>query len=181
MAGTTGGYSVGVSATPITERLERLEHRLDPTEGYASEERPLLPYATLAAAFNTGLAALLWRSRRVPQVTATDVVLLGVATHKLSRLLTKDRVTSFLRAPFVRYQGPAGHGEVDEAPRGHGAQRAVGELLVCPYCLATWVAGGFLAGMAVSPRRTRAVASLFATVAIADGLHLAYRAAEDRA
>ncbi len=34
--------------------------------------------------------------------------------------------------------------------------------------------------MAVSPRRTRAVAGLFATVAIADGLHLAYRAAEDR-
>jgi hypothetical protein len=51
---------------------------------------------------------------------------------------------------------------------------------VCPYCLATWVAGGFLAGMAISPRRTRAVASLFTVVAIADGLHLAYRAAEDR-
>ena len=51
---------------------------------------------------------------------------------------------------------------------------------MCPYCLATWVAGGFVAGMAVSPRRTRAVAGLFATVAIADGLHLAYRAAEDR-
>ena len=80
----------------------------------------------------------------------------------------------------MRYQGSAGHGEVDEEPRGHGVQRAVGELLVCPYCLATWVAGGFVAGMAVSPRRTRAVAGLFATVAIADSLHLAYRAAEDR-
>jgi hypothetical protein len=169
-----------VSATSFTEPLERLEHRIDPTDGYASEERPLLPYATLAAVFNTGLAAVLWRSRRVPQLTAADIVLLGVATHKLSRLITKDRATSFLRAPFVRYEGSAGHGEVDEEPRGHGVQRAVGELLVCPYCLATWVAGGFVAGMAVSPRRTRAVAGLFATVAIADGLHLAYRAAEDR-
>jgi hypothetical protein len=169
-----------VSATPITERLEQLEHRLDPTEGYANGERPLLPYATLAAVFNTGLAAVLWRSRRVPELTATDIVLLGVATHKLSRLVTKERVTSFLRAPFVRYQGSAGHGEVNEAPRGHGVQRTVGELLVCPYCVATWVAGGFLAGMAVSPRRTRAVAGLLTTVAIADGLHLAYRAAEDR-
>lgn len=169
-----------MSATSFTERLERLERRIDPTEGYATEERPLLPYATLAAAFNTGLAVVLWRSKRVPQLTATDIALLGVATHKLSRLLTKDRATSFLRAPFVRYQGPAGHGEVDEAPRGHGAQRALGELLVCPYCLATWVAGGFVAGMAVSPRRTRAVAGLFATIAVADSLHLAYRAAEDR-
>ena len=51
-----------MSATSFTERLEQLEHRIDPTEGYASEERPLLPYATLAAAFNTGLAAVLWRS-----------------------------------------------------------------------------------------------------------------------
>jgi hypothetical protein len=169
-----------VSATSFTERLEGLEHRIDPTEGYANEERPLLPYATLAAAFNTGLAALLWRSKRVPSLTAGDIVLIGVATHKLSRLVTKDRITSFLRAPFVRYQGPAGHGEVDEAPRGHGVQRAVGELLVCPHCLATWVAGGFVAGLAVSPRRTRAVAGLFTAVAIADSLHLAYRAAEDR-
>jgi hypothetical protein len=169
-----------VSATSFTERLEGLEHRIDPTEGYASEERPLLPFATLAAAFNTGLAALLWRSKRVPDLTAGDVVLIGVATHKLSRLVTKDRITSFLRAPFVRYQGPAGHGEVDEAPRGHGVQRAVGELLVCPHCLATWVAGGFVAGMALSPRRTRAVAGLFTAIAIADSLHLAYRAAEDR-
>ena len=171
---------MGVSATSFSERLDRIERRIDPTEGYASEERPLLPYATLAAAFNTSLAVVLWRSKRVPQLTATDIVLLGVATHKLSRLITKERVTSFLRAPFVRYQGPAGHGEVDEAPRGHGVQRAVGELLVCPYCIATWVAGGFVAGMALSPRRTRAVAGLLATVAIADGLHLAYRAAEDR-
>ena len=63
---------------------------------------------------------------------AADLLLAGVATHKLSRLLTKDRVTSFIRAPFTRYEQPAGHGEVEEEPRGSGLRLAIGELLVCP-------------------------------------------------
>ncbi len=34
-----------------------------------------------------------------------DILLLGVATHKLGRLLAKDWVTSFLRAPFTTFKG----------------------------------------------------------------------------
>ena len=63
-----------------------------------------------------------------------DLLLVGIATHKLSRLLAKDKVTSFIRAPFTRYQEPSGQGEVEEEPYGHGLHLAVGELLVCPYC-----------------------------------------------
>jgi hypothetical protein len=161
---------------------DRVADALDQSGEYAGDEAPpFLPYATLAAVFNTGLATVLWRSDRVPQLSAGDVAMISVATHKLSRTITKDKVTSFLRAPFTKLEGPAGHGELDEKPRGVGVQRAVGELITCPYCIGMWVAGGFLAGMAVSPRRTRAVAALFTTVAAADALHLAYRAAGDRA
>ena len=50
-------------------------------------------------------------------------------------------MTSFLRAPFTRFQESSGQGEVvEEEPCGHGLRLAVGELLVCPYCLAQWVA-----------------------------------------
>ena len=42
----------------------------------------------------------------------TDVVLLSVATHKLSRILAKDAVTGPMRAPFARYRAPAGAGEL---------------------------------------------------------------------
>lgn len=43
--------------------------------------------------------------RPLPErLSAQDVVLAGVATHKLSRLIAKDNVTSFLRAPFTRFQ-----------------------------------------------------------------------------
>ncbi len=46
--------------------------------------------------------------RPLPErVSPGDILLLGVATHKLSRLLAKDWVTSFYRAPFTEYQGSA--------------------------------------------------------------------------
>ena len=81
----------------------------------------------------------------------------------------------------MRHRGPAGRGEVDETPRGSGMQRAVGELVVCPYCLAQWVGAAFVAGLALSPQRTRLVAGMFATVAVADALQIARRTAEERA
>jgi len=61
-----------------------------------------------------------------------DIVLLGFATHKISRVVAKDKVTSFLRAPFTRFQEDSGQGEVSEQPRGEGLRLAIGELLVCP-------------------------------------------------
>ncbi len=45
-----------------------------------------------------------------------DTALCAVATHKLSRLLARDPVTSPLRAPFTSYQGTAGPAELDETP-----------------------------------------------------------------
>lgn len=116
------------------------------------EERPLGSYMVLTGAYGTALAGSLIvlhaRGHELPeQITAGDVVLVGVATHKLSRLITKDKVTSFLRAPFTRFQESSGYGEVEEQPCGHGARLVIGELLVCPYCLAQWVATGLTLGL----------------------------------
>ena len=157
------------------------------TEGYSppGEERPLRGYATLTAvfagAFLGALAVAERRGHRLPEGFATaDVVLIGLATHKLSRLVTKDRVTSFIRAPFTRYQEPAGYGEVREAPRGHGLRHSVGELLVCPYCAGQWVAGALVLGHAFAPRHTRLLTAMWTAHAIADAAQLAYSAAEKR-
>ena len=56
-----------------------------------------------------GIVLLQWRSRRpLPtRIPAGDLALLSVATYKLSRLIAKDRITGFFRAPFTRYQGPS--------------------------------------------------------------------------
>jgi hypothetical protein len=155
--------------------------------GYARHEhRPLAAYAGLTAAFGAAfggsLAALRVAGRELPErPAAADIALTGIATHKVTRLIAKDRVTSFIRAPFTRYQEPAGHGELEEAARGTGPRLAIGELLVCPYCLAQWVAAGFAVGLAAAPRTTRFIAAIYAAETLSDFLQLAYKAAEDRA
>jgi hypothetical protein len=157
-----------------------------PIDGYTSEDEPLAGRITLTATFfaSVGAAALAARATgRTPpeRPHPADVVMAGVATHKLSRLLTKAKVTAVVRAPFTELQGPAGQGEVDEKPRGRGLQRAVGELLVCPYCVGQWISAGFAAGLVISPRATRLVAGAYSAQALADFLQLAYLAAEKRA
>lgn len=149
--------------------------------GYSEEEQPLAQYAALAALFNVTYAALVvaGRTRLPARYTLGDVLLVGVASHKLSRLLAKDRVTSFLRAPFTRYVRSEGHGEVEEEARGTGARRAVGELVTCPYCLGLWVSGGLSLGLVHAPRVTRLAGLTLAGLTVSDVLQLAYRAAED--
>ena len=118
---------------------------------------------------------------RLPDRTsAGDLVLTGIATHKLSRLIAKDKVTSFLRAPFRRLKGEAGPAELDEETRGEGPRAAIGELIGCPYCLGLWVSTGFGAGLALAPRETRFVAGSLAALTLADFLQVAYAIAESR-
>jgi hypothetical protein len=156
-------------------------------EGYAPREKrpPLLAYAVTMTVFNGAFAAGLLLARRfgrdLPErPAAADVVLVGVASHKLSRLVTKDKVTSPLRAPFTELEGSGGPGELEERARGTGARRAVGELLVCPYCLDLWVAAAFSVGLLFAPRTSRFVASVFAALTLSDFLQVAYKAAEEK-
>lgn len=149
------------------------------------QERPLGSYAILTGAYAGGLVgslAILGALRReeLPERFSTaDVLLVGIASHKLSRLIAKDKVTSFIRAPFTRFQESSGHGEVEEEPCGHGLRLAVGELLVCPYCLAQWVATGLTLGLLTAPRYTRLLGTIFVAHTVSDFLQVAYRAAEE--
>lgn len=156
------------------------------TAHYApTEERPLGPYLVLTGTYGAASAGLLIalraRGHELPRsISAGDVVLVGIATHKLSRLIAKDKVTSFLRAPFTKFQESSGHGEVEEEPCGHGMRFAIGELLVCPYCLAQWVATGLAVGLIGAPRLTRLISAVFVAHTVSDFLQVAYRAAEDK-
>jgi hypothetical protein len=154
--------------------------------GYkGGEEMPLAGYATLVGVYNAALAAALLAAKQsgrdLPERTSlSDLLLLGVATHKLGRIVTKDWVTSPLRAPFTEYKESAGGGEVNEKSRGEGLQRAMGDLLTCPWCIAPWVAGALAFGFVFKPRTTRFICSIFAAVTISDFLQHTYNVVKEK-
>ncbi len=124
--------------------------------------------------------AALEQDRLPKRFSVLDLALLGIATHKLSRIVAKDRITGILRAPFVSYIRSAGAGEVEEEPRGRGIQRGIGQLISCPYCTAPWCATALAFGFVFAPRMTRFFAGILASVATSDFLHRAYLAAKEK-
>lgn len=168
------------AAGQLTAKLGQQQSR------YAhGEERPLGGYAVLLGVYGTAVgAAGLWvrRNRSLPErPSAADVAMVALAAHKLSRLVTKDAVTSVVRAPVTRYREPGSPGEVVEDVRGHGLRHAVGELVTCPFCLDVWGATAFMFGLVIAPRATRMVAAGLAAVTGSDFLQLAYCALDHAA
>jgi hypothetical protein len=144
------------------------------------EDRPLAGYVAVMATYGTVVAGLTAvaraTGRRAPEtIEPWDLVLLSLATHKFTRIVTKDSITSPLRAPLVEYAGSQGAGELHENVRGGSPLRhALGELVSCPFCLGVWTSTAFATGRVFAPRATRLVASVFATVACSDFLHFAH-------
>ena len=144
------------------------------------EDRPLGGYLAVMGVYSAGVGAvalagrLLGRSAPV-QVSPWDLAQITVATHRIARTISKDPVTSPIRAPFTKYQGVSAAAELKEDVRSHSTlQHSIGELLSCPMCLAQWVGTALTAGLVLSPRVTRLVAATFTAVAGADFLQYVY-------
>lgn len=165
----------------VTDVLKEHSHTRQQVE---DDPRPLTGYAALLAVYGAivGASALGLRRRRqrVRAMSPWDVTLMALATAHLSRLVTKDSVTSVLRVPFARFEEPAGEGEVNERVVGHGLRHAVGELLTCPFCAAQWVATGLVAGRVAAPNLTAAVVSVSAVARLSDYLQLLYGLAREQ-
>ncbi|MEV6648560.1 DUF1360 domain-containing protein [Amycolatopsis sp. NPDC051371] len=152
---------------------------------YAGDaDRPLAGYVGAMGAYGAFVGGLTALGRvvgaRLPRrVGAADTVLLGTATFKASRMLAKAAITSPLRAPFTRYEEPAGEDELNESVPAEGhAGHAVGELVSCPFCLDVWIGTGLAAGLVMAPKPTRLAATVLTAVGAADVLHLLYDAAK---
>jgi hypothetical protein len=136
-----------------------------------SDQRPLPEYATLAGVYGGALAGFLVLARnRLPQrIGFGDLARIGLASYKLGRLVAKDDVTAFVRAPVTEGQESG-----EEEPKGEGIQRALGELVTCPYCTGVWAAAGLTYGLVLFPRQTRVVTTIFGSQAVADFLNAAF-------
>ena len=136
-----------------------------------SDERPLPQYATLAGVYGAALAGFLVLARnRLPQrIGFGDIARVGLASYKLGRLIAKDEVTAFVRAPVTESDESG-----EEEPKGEGVQRMLGELVTCPYCIGVWVAAGLTYGLVLWPRQTRVVTTIFGAQAVADFLNAGF-------
>jgi hypothetical protein len=133
----------------------------DPTRGHLIL---LGVYMSVVAA-----AGVLLRDRRrlaVPK--PQDIVLLGIGTFKLSRIITRERVTQAIREPFAEVKEAGTGSEIIPAPRGKGLRRAIGELLSCPFCASVWIGTAASLSYALAPEPTRLAASALSTMTVAD-------------
>src|SRR3954447_15214126 len=117
----------------MSDLMGDLHERVDAeaAEYSPDEERPLWGYVRVMgtyAALVAGLGGVVaLRRRSLPErPMVADLALVAMATAKVSRLVTRDSVTSPLRAPFVKFEGSGGPAEVNETVRGRGLKHSIG-------------------------------------------------------
>ena len=77
------------------------------------------------------------------RVDGLDLLLLCLATFRLTEIITEEKVARCLRAPFCELKqipGPDGKMTEEEVPAGKGLRKVAGELLLCPWCAGVWIA-----------------------------------------
>lgn len=145
------------------------------SQKYAPDhDPPLGGYAVLVAGhlaiMGTAMGLLRRRGVALGKMEPGELLLTGVATYKLSRVITKSWIGTAIRAPFTQYVEQDSGDEVKETARGHGLQEAIGDLVTCPFCTAHWVASALVLGHDAAPGPTRAITRILAVDAISDTL-----------
>jgi hypothetical protein len=134
-------------------------------------------YAAIMGSFAAGLAGagvvarLLGREPRENE--AIDLVVLGAATFKAARTISRDEVASFIREPFV--EGVAHEGGEEPVETGD-LRQAIGELVTCSRCIGTWVAAGLTATQVIAPRFGRMLTWSLAAAGANDFLQAGFAA-----
>lgn len=112
-----------------------------------------------------------WQRNNTFQLSTLDLVLLGLATLRLGRLIAFDVVTEPFRRMFTQtVPDETGAGDTVE-PRGEGVQRALGQLISCPICAGTWMAAILVYGLWALPQPTRIFLAMTAAVSVAEILN----------
>ena len=147
--------------------------------GGAPDRRPYGSYAAIMAAFGGVLAATTSAERalrREPSAfSAFEFVLLCAGSFKAARTISRERVGSVLRQPFVETDGLVENADaVEEVPAGDGLRQAVGELVTCTRCAGTWAAASLLACQTIAPRFGRLLTWTLAAGAANDFLQAGF-------
>ena len=97
-----------------------------------------------------------------------DLLLLGLSSFRVGRMIAFEGVTAPLREPFTETTDDfTGVGKTTIAA-GEGPRRVFGELLSCPICAGTWVAAALVYGLHLVPRPTRLLLSIMSATGVAE-------------
>jgi hypothetical protein len=79
------------------------------------------------------------------KITLLNLLLLSLASFRLTRLLVFDKITEFIRYPFfyeIKEKNEYGEIEVYYLPKEKGIKKFFGELLSCYWCTGIWTSIG---------------------------------------
>lgn len=134
-----------------------------------------LTYLSLLA---TVVALARHRARRGEvAIPGRELPVLGLATFALAHVLAKEKVSTWIREPFVEETG-------DHRPvraEGSGLRHAVGELLTCTRCIGGWCALGLVGLRIASPRAGKTVSAVLATAGANNVLQALFTLLTERA
>ena len=120
-----------------------------------------------------GTILLLYSLDRLPRaIGVLDLVILGLASARLSDIISTDEVMQWLREPFVEMEEAviADRRVEVRGGRGSGLRQTIGELLSCPWCIGVWIAAGLSYLYFLVPRLIWLFALVFAISEIASTL-----------
>jgi hypothetical protein len=131
-------------------------------------------YLALTSLFLGVLAAIGLKNRRAGDVLdlpPKDLAMLGLATYRLARLASFDKVLEPVRLQFAEVKPDQFGADNTVEPKGEGAQRAVGELICCPICTGTWIAAALTYGLCYLPGPTRLLITIMGAIGMGELLH----------
>src|SRR3954451_15616919 len=119
-------------------------------------------YALLSLLYGALLAGTAVQARHRQPIPRAELVPLGAATFALSKLVVKEKVETWVRAPFVE------ESRNGRRPKGRRMRYAVGELLTCTRCTGGWAALGLVGLRLHAPATGRTVTTVLAASAGSD-------------
>jgi hypothetical protein len=143
---------------------------------------PHRAYAAIMGTFVAGLAGAGMLAKALGRDPRDhrpiDLVMIGLATFKAARTVSRDQVTSFLRDPFVEEEAHEGG---EEPVQTGDLRQAIGELVTCSRCIGTWVAAGLTTTQVVAPRFGRLLTWTLAAAGANDVLQAGFAALTSKA
>ena len=139
-------------------------------------------YAIVEAAFLAGFVGLSLLTRKRERggdraIPLRELPVLAAATFALADVIAKEKVSTWLREPFV--EEGADHKPV--RPEGSGLRYTIGELLTCTRCVGTWSALALVGLRTASAPSGRAVSTVLALAGANDVLQSGFRLLAERA